>query len=155
MNVDPAITAADLRNAALVIQHASYTDNSFVNPHSGGVCLHGAIKLATTSKLGYAPLCNAPNCDCEDTVKKLFQGMLVDDERGDLFAREDAAVGVVAADLPTKCTTNHGGISCNMLQSYAPDGETRIWHYNDFECDGGEEAIDILIRAAEKLEANL
>lgn len=50
-SVDKATTAADLRNAAMVMDHVGKTEEQYVDAHSGSVCLEGALMLATDMQL--------------------------------------------------------------------------------------------------------
>lgn len=53
--------ATDLRNAALVIEHAGWTQGSDVDWETGGVCAVGSLNLATRFKL--ARICEVGHHD--------------------------------------------------------------------------------------------
>jgi hypothetical protein len=135
MEINPAITAADLRNAALVMDTLGLGNGAFVNDQTAAVCMDGAIRLAT---------------DCE----------LLRHEADDLWTLSDtyqdsprriAATMALAELLPDRCTAVHKN-RCPFDLS-VPDG--RVYHYSDYHCDGTEASSALLVQAAEKLEAEL
>ncbi len=142
--IDPALTAADLRNAALVMAHLDHTRGAMVARAHAAVCLDGAVSLATMHQLVF------------DTHRPdpYWTARAVPGYTYTLLQRRNAALDALALLVPDRCNGR-----CSNFYPCAIGaplrGHARVHHYNDFECTGGDDAINLLIEAAEKVEAGL
>jgi hypothetical protein len=148
MTVDPRQTAADLRNASLIAEHAGLARGEYVSSE-GAVCAEGAIHLATGVMLLHGYSAGGPTAYIYARPQRIAQQ---DRER-----RSAAAIEALAPLLSTDCAGR-----CSMYWHRHPaqpdhvvDAGEKVFHYNDFICRGGEELALLLLQAAEKLEAQL
>lgn len=141
---DPCQTAQDLRVAANVITHAGFGEGIEIDPRTGSVCLLGAIGVATQAiKISL-------DRHFRDRVtlrrRPQFMPEALDSPDESLMMiragnqRSQDAIKALAFLLPE--------------DPWNPDYH-RIYNFNDHECREAEDAITILIQAAEKLEADL
>lgn len=135
-----AQAAHDLRNAALVIEHAGLTRNNFMDGPAGPVCLDGALRVAVGTinySTGHVQLTSQIDC--------LHYGRIT------------AALEALTPLLPDTCTVHPDRFECGycFADMYLPADASRVHHFNDFVCSGGEEASLLLLQAAEKLETEL
>ncbi len=171
--VDPRITAGDLRNAALVLEHGGWTTGAYVSPR-GSTCLEGAVRLATTSALGYGVAALPPLILGGVLQQGFFElemsDSIPDDQLSEAsvwYARRHAALVALGEHLPDTCSAPSHKIAdangdlvsvCAGLSGCDKNSlrwqYMRVHHFNDYECDGGSEASAVLIEVAEKLEAN-
>lgn len=121
-------TATKLREAAEVMRERGHTIGVFHNAVEDSVCLQGAIHLAYYGN----PLGNPTT-----TV--------------DAYSH-DVAIDALMKVLPDRCTEHFDKPFAEWPEIV---GSHPVYHYNDFHCDGAEEAMKVLIQAAEKLEAEL
>ncbi len=161
MSINPEITEADLRNAALVLEYAGHARAEFMNGQSGTVCADGALKLATYNRI----YVERPNLLALDAIyDDLYEEQLGEYHSG-LLERYRAARDALVDLLPERCTredhqetdpfSGEPFWTCqgDRFTGVLVDSE-RIHHYNDWECQGGDEAADLFIQAAEKVRAN-
>ncbi len=146
---DPAITAADLRNSALIMAHLGHTRGAIVARTHAAVCLDGAITLATMHQLVHVTDHPAPHWTTRSVPSYSY----------DLLQRRNAALDALVLLVPDRC---NGCCKNGRRKGFYPcaigdplRGHARVHHYNDFECTGGEDALALLIEAAEKVEAGL
>lgn len=146
--VPPATTAADLRNAALVMNHLGRGVSGFVDGPTGSVCLDGAIRLATEAKL--------VRHDEDVSQCQPYPFFALSDYESS-SPRRIAATAALAEILPGRCTFKHPLGSCAFTD--IRDGllheDARVYHFSDYICQGTEDSADLLVQAAEKLEADL
>lgn len=161
--VPKATVAADLRNAALVMEHLGASSGGFVDSETATVCLDGALMLATNAKL-------LREIDCYDDDGKptpywMYSGVYHPDHRKQyaLDARHYAAQQAMAELLPDRCHEHVAG-ACPFdghLHNPPRVGELvnaaeRVYHYNDFVCEADQEkSVAMLIEVAEKVETDL
>lgn len=130
------MAAADLRNAALVIEHLGHTTGISVNNGNAQVCLYGALQLATDSALTHI--------DTAGTVKVWHAVSLPDGDHARLLRALDA----LADSLPT-------GL-CAQCVPDADEGIDRpgavVTHFNDYHCPGGDTAATLCRIAAYRAE---
>lgn len=139
--------AADLRNAALVVEHTGHTKGLLVDHNEGGVCAAGAIDLATFRRLGYI-----------DTPLNRY--LVIDSFSDAEHYRAEIAYGVLADFLPTElCEHCNYTLVCDCPIHDAPhllhEGVTpweQVTHYNDNHCTGGQLLANMLRIAADRAE---
>lgn len=142
-------TAAwDLRNAALVVDHAGHAVTTLVNQLTGGVCAAGAIDLATKAKLGYV-----------GKPYKIFT--YVHRQKDSEMYRAENAYNALAEALPTalcdRCNYS-GPCECCQGRKAGEDcirGETawdKVTHYNDNHCTGGPLLAGLLRLSADRAQ---
>lgn len=140
-------TAWDLRNAALVVEHAGHTQGCNVLTTTGEVCAAASIELATHSKL-------------VTIMPGHWNQVGITAGRGldSLVYRSENAYAVFTEFLPTslcdKCTPCADN-SCN--DAWCPrvhhDGAwERVVHYNDAHCTGGQLLAGLLRLAADRAQ---
>lgn len=136
--------AADLRNAALVVEHSGHTKGRLVHHDQGTVCAAGAIDLATFRRLSYV-----------DLLRRYFVMDSFDDRE---HYRAEIAYEVFADFLPTELCDH-----CDYSKMCDHNGEphlfhedTTAWekvvHYNDAHCTGGTLLANMLGLAADRAE---
>lgn len=119
----------DLRNAALVVEHAGHTKGAMVAPTTGAVCAGGAIEAATYRPLGFMP------------TLRLYTLNVA----GAPTFRAKNAYTVFADFLPKGLCEK-----CEWLDDDERTAEYAVVHYNDFHCPGGKVLINMLNLAADE-----
>ncbi len=164
MSISPEITEADLRNAALVLEHLGHTRAEYVSEESGSVCLDGALRLATVERLAQ-PEEEVPNLRPLHAPDLRKDGWCIPETQQALVNRYYSAVEMLIDLLPDRCTDEshvtwdvqrgkrEWGCQANRWTG-ALEGRGRIHHYNDWVCTGGADAVELLVQAAEKVRAN-
>jgi hypothetical protein len=160
-NVAPEIIEADLRNTAMVLEHLGHARNEYLEGDTGTVCADGALRLATINQVQRLnPWANG-----------VAKGPLVmnpvygSSDRQQLNDRYRAAVEALLPLLPDRCTDSRhiiadSGFSYPLWVCVANrntgvlDGVSRIHHFNDWVCTGGDDVVDLFVQAAEKVRAN-
>jgi hypothetical protein len=145
--IGKAATAADLRNAAMVMDHLGKTEEQYMNGRTGSVCLEGAIRCATGRLILDERVWRADRVGMEEHDPPADRVWMEEHDP----ARTTAALDALIPLLPSTC--DHSGHVC--LESGEIIGRARVHHFNDYVCDGKDEAIAVLVEAAEKLEAEL
>lgn len=144
-----------LRQAASVMQQQGFTRHSYLDPRNGRVCLDGALMAAGIKEVVKVRL--------PDRTLFHLQGLSRDcpPEKRHLVAVHQIATSALIDSLPSVCREHKTG-SCPLgdrstgtATDQLPAAPARIHHYNDYVCDGGDEASLILVTAAEKIEADL
>jgi hypothetical protein len=140
-----AEAAALLRNAALVLEHTGHTRLDFVDKQTGTLCIDGALRVAAShgyyrdklGRYGYLECFPADATSCSLAYATAIQALI--------------------QLLPETCTVHTSQDKCGYgnLDLSLSDTPARVHHFNDFVCDGGDEAQLVLVQAAEKIEANL
>lgn len=129
MNLDALETAAaDLRNAALVIEHLGHTRHIAIGPTEPRVCAVGALQLATDGKLTRTP-------------EGVWYGSVLTGAGG---GRLERAVEALADTLPS-----------GLCPDCPPDPDhptDRVTHFNDDHCPGGDTMATLLRIAAYRTE---
>lgn len=138
-------TIRDLQNARQVLANNGHTKGTFIMPGSAAVCLEGAVRLATMSRLRTWSL--FPN----QNIYQETQAVQTQDE----VDRHAAAILALAQILPERCPGQHSvpEDAVGFLGLDSPS--TRVWHFNDHVCDGAEDADLVLEQAIQKLQADL
>lgn len=132
---DLEVAVADLRNAALVVEHAGHHQGSMVNGKTGRVCASAAIEIATWRSLQY--------------LRGLMLHVISDRDQQTPFRTKNAH-RVFAAFLPT-----------DLCQKCAEDADPpfdteqdrdiwRVVHYNDYHCTGGVTLVNMMRLAADE-----
>lgn len=129
---DLEVAVADLRNAALVVEHTGHHRGSMVHAKTGAVCASAAIEAATWRSLGY--------------LKGLGLYVLADEQRQTPFRSKNAhklLSDFLPTDLCEKCTVpdSLGGMDAALWQ---------VVHYNDNHCVGGELLVNMMRLAADR-----
>lgn len=131
--INPLTTAADLRNAAMIMDTLGFGRGFHICPASARVCMDGALKLATYSKL---------TIEQKREGRAFVHNVFYETFKYDGFPRYQAAVTAIN----------------NVLGKISPaspvDDPTHVHYYNDYICDGGDQAIETLILAANWIEKN-
>jgi hypothetical protein len=143
--------AADLHNAARIVDHLGHDRGQMVDTTSAAVCAVGAVNLATSHQL-VAIEYVAPYQfgGAADTVNHFYDQRIR--ERHDfsrptnLFHREQVASWCLATFLPQGMCDE-----CNIDgQGWKPRAATDIViHYNDNHCVGGHVLINMMNLAAD------
>lgn len=144
-----AQAAKDLRNAALVVQHAGYYKGSLVDVNTGMVCVVGAIELATYKRLEHRKF-PGPHGDAYYGTP---QRQYID---GGAY-RAEAAIIALADFVPTGLCfdcTEHEPCRCHSAPCEAQPREPWeiVTHYNDQHCRSGTMAYNVLNLAADETE---
>lgn len=146
--------AADLRNAAYVVDTLGHTKGLMLDYETGAVCATGAIDVATdkrrlTSRTRLRPLSDGSNT----YFALVFQGDTANPRR------EYIAYTLLADFLPTElCSDCDYNAVCNCPGSHYPHAKPdvstwkRVVHYNDAHCTSGELLSNMLVIAAERAE---
>lgn len=137
MSLDTLETAAaDLRNAALVIDHLGHTKYIAIHGDTVQVCAYGALQLATDSKLG------------RSAEGRWFARSLCHWDHT-YYGRLERALEALADSLPRNL--------CAECSADAYLGVDRpgaaVTHFNDKHCPGGDTMATILRIAAMRAEA--
>lgn len=139
---DARTTIRDLQNARQVLAHVGHAKGGYITLGEGSVCLEGAIRLATTSKMA-----------TQLVLPGISVWQIQPDEMYVMsYERRCAAIDALGAVLPETCPADHPE---GTTEWDATDPSSRIWHFNDHVCGGGDEADLVLEQAIQKLEANL
>lgn len=138
--------AWDLRNAALVVEHAGHTQGRNVLASTGEVCAAASIDLATHSKL-------------VTMMPGSWHQVGVDAGRDidSLVYRSENAYTVFAEHLPTslcdKCTPCDNCTDEAWCPRVHHDGKwERVVHYNDAHCHGGAILAGLLRLSADRAQ---
>jgi len=140
--------ASDLRNAALVVEHAGHTKGTLFDHEHGTVCAAGAIDLATYRRLGYIG----------DPLKRY---VVIDSFSDSEHYRAENAYVILADFLPgelcdacdyTKVCDcpDHDGVPHVLHEGTTP--WEKLIHYNDRHCSGGQLLSNLLRLAADRAE---
>lgn len=121
--------AADLRNAAYLIDHAGHTKGLRCDS-DGSLCLAGAIEAATFREV-------------RTGLGRMFLVDVHDFDMESNYRRCNDAILALAKFVPTGM--------CNLCE---PDHEpwATVTHYNDEHCPGGTVAANMLVLAAVSAE---
>lgn len=156
----PLQTAQDLRQAAQNVRDYGHTRREYVGP-AGHVCAAGAIGVATghfiryTLRSGAFDFVSPPRISVEMRTEKSFDAAM----RALSPLTPTACPGECVTHDPNDCT--HAlDAPCDRADAYherlaASTSPDRVYHYNDYICEGGEELALLLTQAAEKIEADL
>lgn len=150
-------TARDLRNAALVVEHAGWAREDWIT-QKGRVCLDGALEIAC----GVTPLVTEM-FDGQTIFTGLYPSSLSETNKDAVTTERDLAwfdpdspetqrqrnARDAVAKLIPPCACNP------QIKGSDHDAQGRVIHFNDYHCTGGDDAELLLIQAAEKLEAEL
>jgi hypothetical protein len=166
-NVAPEVTEADLLNTALVLEHLGHARTEYVQGDAGTVCADGALRLATFCRLDR--LFAAPREGTGPLVMNPLYGHFSqspeDPYHVQLLERYHAAVEAVVPLLPDRCDDPRHVINTSSFsrllwtctanqRTGVLDGISRIHHFNDWICSGGDDVADLFRQAAEKVRAN-
>jgi hypothetical protein len=145
------MAAWDLRNAALVVKHATHFKGALVDGDRGGVCIVGAIELATYKELLHYPgdRDNVPVWSSQAQYNSIEDGSF----------RAECAITVLAGFVPTglceHCDDEKPGHHCDCFPHCVAEPR-EAWeiatHYNDNHCHGGTMAVNVLRLAADHAE---
>lgn len=147
-----------LRQAAQVMQKQGFIRQSFIEPLSGRVCMDGALMSVGLQTIVRHRLLH------NNEIRFQFQDTALSGSPERCYASHiyDIAASALIDGLPSVCREHKTGwcpLIPRGLDRVKPDqlpfGLARIHHYNDYVCDGGDEAALILVTAAEKIEADL
>lgn len=146
--------AADLRNAAYVVDTVGYTTRFLVNAMTGAVCATGAIDLATGGRWLTKRTRVRPIHGGSDGYFALIPRDLDGDQD-----RPRRAYALLADFLPTKlCDGCDYDKPCDCqfpavqhVRHFTSAWE-RVVHYNDLHCTSGELLSNMLVIAAERAE---
>lgn len=140
--------AADLRNAALVVEHTGHAKAGLVDQETGGVCAAGAIDLATFRRLGYLG----------DPIRRYA---IFDNFSDRDHFRAEVAYTILADFLPSElcdacdwtkiCECALGDGRPHLMHEGVTPWE-KVVHYNDRHCTGGTLLANMLRLAAERAE---
>lgn len=135
----PLTTASDLRRAAELVLAHGFTRRNYVGAgHT--LCADGAIRLSVGDiKLVFDAA--QPGHRYDDTGISSMSTLY----------RRQAAISALAPLAPIEGCTG----KCNFDHSILPEPfyvDYRVYHYNDFICEGGPALASLLIRAATRLE---
>lgn len=140
--------ASDLRNAALVVEHAGHTKGGLVDYDLGTVCAVGAIDLATFRRLAHidSPINRWLVIESFDDAER-YRAEIAYTILADFLPTElcDACDYTKTCDCP-----NHGGVP-HLLHEGLTAWE-KVVHYNDAHCTGGTLLANMLRLAADRAE---
>lgn len=126
---------ADLRNAALVVEHAGHHRGSLMAAKTGALCALAAVEVATYRPLEYLS----------------HVGVFVLNTNRRTTFRTHNALRVLADFLPPELCDK-----CLELYAEEPgDFATQVAHYNDFHCPSGTVLVNMMHLAADEALNNL
>lgn len=134
-----------LRTAAQHIREYGWTVQEF-GDRQQGLCLHGGLFSAALeeTEAGYTadPVKNSMNA--YDVMDRLFDASRSSDAYKVTANRIYGAIDVLVPLIPP----------CSCYGMDEVSNGSRVYHYNDAHCTGGEDAALLLEQAAEKWEAD-